>query len=249
MRMGKALIEWALVRIAVFSDVHANLPALEAVLEFVEGLSVDAVLCLGDLVGYGPHPREVIARIRESEIPCVLGGTDVRVIFPAPGPRKSPETELALAWTREQLGEEEKAFLRALPPMRKLQTPFGRAKAFHGRPDDPEARFPLYESAAELKPLLESLRASLVLTGGGHVPVFRPLTRAYLLDPGSVGLTLGGEPGADLAVLTVTPEGVAARIYKVPYDYAQTAFDIQAWGLPERIAQVVRTGRPLDPED
>lgn len=249
MRMGKNAVKMAAVRIAVFSDVHANLPALEAVLEFVEGLVLDHVLCLGDLVGYGPHPREVIALVREKNIPCVLGGTDVRVIFPVPGPKKSPETEAALAWTREQLGEEEKAFLRSLPPMRKLQTPFGRAKAFHGRPDDPEARFPLYESEAELRPVLESLRASLVLTGGGHVPVFRSLTRGYLLDPGSVGLTLGGEPGADLAVLTVSPEEVRSRIYKIPYDYAQTAFDIQAWGLPERIAEVVRTGRPLPPQD
>ncbi len=238
-----------MVRIAVFSDVHANLPALEAVLEFVKGLALDHVLCLGDVVGYGPHPREVIALLRESKIPCALGGTDVRVIFPVPGPKKSPETEAALSWTREQLGDGEKAFLRSLPPMLKLQTPFGRAKGFHGRPDDPEARFPLYEGEAALAPLLDSLRASLILTGGSHVPVFRSLSRGYLLDPGSVGLSLGGEPGADLAVLTVSPEGVKSRIYKIPYDYAQTAFDIQAWGLPERIARIVRTGRPQGPED
>ncbi len=237
------------MRIAVFSDVHANLPALKAVLEFVEGLPLDRVLCLGDVVGYGPHPREVIALLEEKKIPCTLGGTDVRAIFPTPGPPKSPETEAAMAWTREQLGERERAFLRRLPPMLRFFTPLGRAKAFHGQPHDPEARFPIYAPEAELLELLSPLRAPVVLAGGSHIPVFREVRGYYLLDPGSVGLTLGGEPGADLAVLTIKPDDVSARFYKLPYDYGQTAFDIQAWGLPERIAEVVRTGRPLDPGD
>jgi len=236
------------VRIAVFSDVHANLPALTAVLEFVERLPLDRVLCLGDVVGYGPHPREVIALLKEKNIPCTLGGSDVRAIFPTPGRARSAETEAALRWTRAQLGEAERAFLRSLPPMIRLNTPVGRAKAFHGRPDDPEARFPLYAPEPELLELLAPLRAPVVLAGGSHVPVFRKLPGYYLLDPGSVGLTLGGEPGADLAVLTIKEDDVAARFYKLPYDFGQTAFDIQAWGLPERIAEVIRTGRPLEPE-
>lgn len=232
------------MRIAVFSDVHANLPALEAVLDFVDGLRVDATLCLGDLVGYGPHPREVIHLIRDRQIPCALGGSDMRVIFPHAGAPKSPETEAALEWTRNQLGEEERAFLSSLQPSLRLRTPYGRAKGFHGRPDNPEARFPIYAGEDELLPLIEPLRASIILTGGGHVPVYRRIARYFILDPGSVGLTLGGEPGADLAVLSVNGDGVRARIYKIPYDMGQTVFDIKAWGLPERIAQIVQTGKP-----
>ena len=235
------------MRIAVFSDVHANLPALTAVLEFIEGLPLDRVLCLGDVVGYGPHPKEVIALLIERNIPCTLGGSDMRAIFPNLG-QKGPETETVMAWTREQLGERERAYLRNLPPMIRFATPLGRAKAFHGRPEDPEARFPIYASESELAEHLAALRAPIVLVGGSHIPVFRKVAGHYILDPGSVGLTLGGEPGADLAVLTIKEDDVAARFYKLPYDFGQTAFDIQAWGLPERIAEVIRTGRPLEPE-
>lgn len=237
------------MRIAVFSDVHANLPALEAALKFIRHLAVDEVLCLGDLVGYGPHPREVIELVRQRQIPCLLGGTDARIAFPLPGPKRSPETEAAMAWTREQLDHEDIAFLRSLPTSKRFRTPVGRARAFHGHPENPEARFPLYEEEAKLRALLEVLRAKLVLTGGSHIPVARTVADVHIVDPGSVGLTLGGEPGADLAVVTVNTRGVTSQFYKVPYDYAQTAFDIQAWGLPERIAEMVRTGRPLDPED
>ncbi len=233
------------MRLGVISDVHANLPALEAALEFLEGAQVERVLCLGDLVGYGPHPNEVVARLREAGVECVLGGAEVRVLFPTPSGPKSPENEAAMAWTKSQLTPESRAFLAALPPAKKFMTPYGKARAFHGRPDDPEARFPLFSGEVELERILAPLRATVVITGGSHVPFFRQVGRRFLLDPGSVGLTLGGEPGADVAVLTIDEAEVRSRIYKVPYDFAQTAFDIEAWGLPRAIAEVVRTGRPL----
>jgi len=234
------------MRLAVFSDVHANLPALKAVFDFLEGMPLDRVICLGDVVGYGPHPREVIQLLKEKNVPCTLGGAEMRVLFPNANLPKSPEAEAVLRWTREQLGEEERAFLRNLPPVLRFSTPVGRAKAFHGLPDDPEARFPVYAPEPELLDRLAAIRAPLVLAGGSHVPAFRKVKGFYLVDPGSVGLTLGGEPGADVAILTVKEDDVAARFYKIPYDYGQTAFDIQAWGLPEGIAKVVRTGRPLE---
>jgi len=233
------------MRIAVLSDIHANLPALEAVLDFLHGMPLDRVVCLGDIVGYGPHPKEVIKLLEKEGLSCTLGGTDMRLIFPKFSRKKSPESEAVLEWTRKQLGERERAFLRTLPPMQRFPTPIGRAKAFHGRPEDPEARFPLYADEAEVMELLEHLRAPVVLAGGSHMPVFRQIRHYYVLDPGSVGLTLGGEPGADVAILSIKKDDVSARFYKIPYDYAQTVFDLKAWGLPERIAQVIRTGRPL----
>ena len=233
------------MRLGVISDVHANLPALEAALGFLEEARVDRVVCLGDLVGYGPHPNEVVARLREAGVACTLGGAEIRVLFPTPTGLKSPENEAAMAWTRDQLSPEARSFLGALPPAIKFMTPYGKARGFHGRPDDPEAKFPLYDPEPELDRHLARTLATVVLTGGHHVPFFRQVGRRFVLDPGSVGLTLGGEPGADVAILTIKPDGVHPRIYKVPYDFAQTAFDIEAWGLPRGIAEVVRTGKPL----
>lgn len=238
------------MRLGVLSDIHANLPALEAALDFLKGAQVDKTICLGDLVGYGPHPREVVELVMELEresdgdFLVTLGGTDVRAVFPTLGRQKSPQSEQVMAWTREQLTEEQKEFLRRLPPSVRLATPYGRARGFHGHPQDPEAKFPLFAEDFELKKLLDQLRSRIILTGGSHVPLFREIGGYFVLDPGSVGFTLGGEPGADVAILTIRENEVKARIHKIPYDLAQTVFDLRAWGLPEHYAMVVQTGRP-----
>lgn len=226
------------MRIGVISDVHANLPALEAALDFLRAARVDEILCLGDVVGYGPHPNEVIERLRAEKIPTTLGGHDLKVAYPSLGATGGEEKEASLAWTREQLTPENLVFLKQLPPFLKLDTPYGRLRAFHGHPEDPERRFPLEEA----EEILARLRARLVLAGGRHVPILKRYAGVVLMDPGSVGLSLSGEPGADVAILNVSKEKVSARTFKLPYEFGRTAFDLKAWGLPDRIAEVIQRG-------
>ena len=226
------------MRLGVISDVHANLPALEAAIEFLRAARVDEILCLGDVVGYGPHPNEVIERLRAEKIPTALGGHDLKVAYPGLGATGSEEKEASLAWTREQLTEENLAFLKQLPPFIKLETPYGRLRAFHGHPEDPERRFPMEEA----EDILPRLRARAVLAGGRHVPIFKRFSGVALLDPGSVGLSLSGEPGADVAILTLNEKKLRARTFKLPYEFGRTAFDLKAWGLPDRIAEVIQRG-------
>ncbi|MHB9092205.1 MAG: metallophosphoesterase family protein, partial [Chloroflexota bacterium] len=109
------------MRIAVLSDVHGNKHALEAVLADIDSQGIDRVYCLGDLVGYGAFPNEVIALIRERGIPTVMGNYDEGVGFDRDecgcaytDPEMRRLGDLSLMWSREQVTAENKAFLRAL---------------------------------------------------------------------------------------------------------------------------------------
>ncbi|GGN01356.1 phosphoesterase [Thermus composti] len=229
------------MRLGVISDIHANLPALEAALEALRQEGVDEVLVLGDLVGYGPHPRQVVQRLMEEGLPALLGAWDLRVAYPLPGALPQGVGWATLAWTRAQLTEKELAYLRGLRASYRLALPAGRFLGFHGSPKGPEERLDLMAPMKDLVALLERLKALGLFLGGGHVPLYRRVGAGFVADPGSVGLSLSGEPGADVMVLDT--DILKARFLKVPYDLGPLLFDLRAWGLPSVLEKVYRTGR------
>ncbi len=230
------------MRLGLFSDVHANLPALESTLKRLSKEGVDFMLCLGDVVGYGPHPREVVQLLRDRDVACTLGPSDANLAFPfAKTDREGVASEI-LEWTRDQLTSKELQWLRQLPVTYRIRTPYGRLRGFHGLPYQPEKRFPLSKPTAELLPIFERLSSRILVPGGSHVPFHRQVSNYWLVDPGSVGMTLGGEPGADAMILTIEEETVDVETLKIDYDIGQTVFDVQAWGLPDVVAQVIRSG-------
>jgi predicted phosphodiesterase len=91
--------------------------------------------------------------------------------------------------------------------------------------------------------LAETLGARVVVVGGTHIPFFREVDDTLFIDPGSVGLSLNHEPGADLAIVDCSGRRPKAALHKVAYDYHSAAFDILAWSLPPVIADVIKTGR------
>src|SRR4051812_48420978 len=129
------------MRIAVFSDVHGNLPALDAVLDDIHQQHVEAVYCLGDLVGYGAFPNEVTERIRRDEIPTIMGNYDDGVGFEREecGCAYREEAEQArgqrsLEWTKAHTSTENKVFLRSLRPEIRFDAAGKRALLVHGSP-------------------------------------------------------------------------------------------------------------------
>lgn len=231
--------------LGLISDVHANAVALDAVLDELRRQRVDKVVCLGDLVGYGPAPNETIERVREERLLCMLGAADERIAFDfarQPLPRKGVG-DATLEWTREVLDPRHVAWLRELPVQRRLTTPVGRLRAFHGTAEDPAARTELNIDPVSLMRLLERHRCRILVAGGSHVPYFRRIGAGVAVNPGSVGLSLNGEPGADYALLRVEEDEIDVRMDKVEYDVAAVAFDIVAWGLPAVVAEAVQRGR------
>ena len=230
------------MRLGLFSDVHANLPALQAVLDAFAEREIEFILCTGDVVGYGPHPHEVISLLRERKVSCTLGAADANLAFPFAKTEREGVAEEIIEWTRAQVSEEDLAWLRQLPVTYRMRTPYGRLRGFHGYPYQPEKRFPLSKPTAELLPVFERLGSRILVTGGSHIPFHRVVGDYWLIDPGSVGMTLGGEPGADAMILEITTDGVEVEVLKLAYDFGQTLFDVQAWGLPEVVAEVLRNG-------
>lgn len=231
--------------LGVISDVHANAVALRAVLDELRRRGAERVLCLGDLVGYGPSPNETLSLLREREVACTLGAADERVVFEflrRDAPREGVG-DRTLEWTREQLEADHVAFLRSLPVQRRLHTPAGRLRTFHGTAEDPGARLDLAVDPLHLDRILERHRCRILACGGSHVPYYRAVTKGWAFNPGSVGLSLNGEPGADFAVLRIDPDDVTVELGKADYDVAAVAFDVVAWGLPPVVAEALQHGR------
>ncbi|HEX2863799.1 MAG TPA: metallophosphoesterase family protein [Deinococcales bacterium] len=234
------------MRLGFISDVHANIHALRAAWSALMERDVDRVICLGDLVGYGATPGEVIAFLRERQVPVMLGSSDARVAFELGGGRslRAGVSEETLAWTQGILASDDVSYLRTLKLRDRVDTVAGRVRYFHGLPDDPDGRLDLQGPAPDLDAMLARLHCRVVVAGSTHVPYLRRTQQGIFVNPGSVGLSLNGEPGADCAVLNVSPaDGVSVELLKVPYDFHAAAFDILTWGLPAVIATVIKTGR------
>ncbi len=231
--------------IGIISDVHANVLALEAALAALRQAGAQTVVCLGDLVGYGPAPNEAIELLRQHNVQCSLGEADERIAFGfARRSTRAGVADQTIEWARTVIDPRHVAWLRELPVQRRLETPAGRLRAFHGTATDPADRINLQQDPMTLTRLLQEHRCTLLACGGSHVPYFRKVVGAgWVINPGSVGLSLNGEPGADYALVTIDDEGVSVRMDKVEYDFAAVAFDIVAWGLPKVIAEAVQRGR------
>jgi diadenosine tetraphosphatase ApaH/serine/threonine PP2A family protein phosphatase len=234
------------VRIAVLSDVHANLRALEPVLAEVDAGAFDGLWCLGDLVGYGPKPNECAALLQEHATICLAGNHDLVVLGKIPIDSFAGEAAAAARWTQTVLDESARAFLGLLEP--KASAP--GAELFHGSPRDPIWDYVLSdESAASALALTE---APLVLVGHSHValeisnggelrgepaPAGTQLELGglrRLLNPGSVGQPRDGDPRA--AWLEVDFGAGRATFRRTDYPVERTQTDMREAGLPEALA-------------
>ncbi|UBV43795.1 metallophosphoesterase family protein [Deinococcus taeanensis] len=232
------------MRLAFISDIHGNIHALTAVKRFLAENIVNQVIVVGDLVGYGASPGPVIDFVRREGWVVGLGSSDMRVAMDM-GDRADRKgvADQVLSWTKKMLSPEQVDFLRRLPPGGRLMTPVGRVRYFHGSPHDPEQRLDLMAAERDLEALADSLGSRVIVVGGTHVPFTRVVGDTTFVDPGSVGLTLNHEPGADVVIVDCVGRKPKVSLHKVTYDFASSAFDIMAWNLPPVIADVIRTGR------
>lgn len=231
--------------VGIISDVHANVMALEAVLGVLHQESVDTIVCLGDLMGYGPSPNETIDLLKNEGVRCTLGPADERIAFDfarGSAPREGVADE-TLEWTQTIIEQRHVEFLRRLPVQLRIDTPYGRMRFFHSSPERSGARLNLHQDEKDLVKILEANKCNVLAYGGSHVPFIRELPNGWIVNPGSVGLSLNGEPGADYALLRIEEDKVDVSMGKVEYDFAAVAFDIIAWGLPAMVAETIQQGR------
>jgi putative phosphoesterase len=242
------------VRLAIVSDVHGNLAALEAVTRDLKRIGPDRVVHGGDLALTGPRPAEVIDRIRELGWPGIVGNVDELLWRPdqfavqeTRAPKLRPLLELVFKSyapaTREMLGTERIEWLRSLPPEWRSEDML----LVHASLGDPWRAPADDASDRELLDAYGDAGADLVVYGHIHRPYVRLVgTGLTVANSGSVGMPFDGDPRASYLIV----EDGAASVRRVPYDVERHVADLSASGYPdaERLARIAREGRYLPPD-
>ena len=245
-----------MTRLAVFSDVHGNLPALEAVRAAIAAEAPDVILVAGDLVLNGPDPAGVVDALRDLEgegAYVIQGNTDVAVAdfdFSAAFPWYTdgvPDALITAAeWAHDELGPERVDWLRRLPSERRARADDDTlVLACHASPGSQTAGF---DQALDPTVTIERVArtdARVILCGHTHLPEIRDLGWKIIVNDGSAGYVFDGDPTASWALVDVTDGEVTAEIRRTSFDALAVANAISARGLPGDVyrAATVRTGK------
>jgi predicted phosphodiesterase len=250
------------MRLAILSDIHANLPALEAVLEHVEDTGVEELWCLGDVVGYGADPDRCTELVRERCDMSLVGNHDLAVLGELDISSFSPAAAEAVRWTQEVATPETIAFLEGLSPADTDRV----VALYHASPRDPVWEYVLWPDQAAECIRVQAARISLI--GHSHVALFFALpedgaggsapeqargaqagagTRLelahgrWLINPGSVGQPRDGDPRA--AWLELDTDAWTATYHRVEYEIDRAAEAIERSELPEHLAKRLYVGQ------
>jgi putative phosphoesterase len=225
------------MRIALIADIHGNLPALEAVLTEIAAEPVDRIVCLGDVVSFGPQPHEVLTRLRALGCPVVMGNADAAVFNPLPPADEGTDEGKHFldmdAWTRDLLTEDEQVYMRGFQLT--VEADLGGGKTllcYHGSPRSFNDRILPETSHETLDEWLSGYPGTIYAGGHTHLQMLVRHRKALVLNPGSVGLPYDTHPPtpdgdarnpawAEYAI--VEAEGAQLRV-----DLRRTPFDANA---------------------
>jgi putative phosphoesterase len=233
------------MRLAIFGDIHGNLPALEAVLSDIAQQKPDAVYCLGDLVGYGASPNEVTARIKSEGMPTIMGNYDDGVGFDRDecgcayrDPIDRQLGDRSLQWTKAHLTAENKAFLRTLLAEVRIVADGKRLLLVHGSPRKMNEYLFEDRPISSFQRLAAASSADVIVFGHTHKPYEKVVDHVSFVNAGSVGKPKDLDWRAGYVM--VEPDRVTFR--RVNYDVAKAAAAIRATALPHEFAFDIETG-------
>lgn len=238
---------------AVISDVHANIDALEKVLERIDALGAEKTVCLGDVVGYNSMPNECVAMIAERGIQTILGNHDAVACGIEEPWGFNPVALAAAVWTREQLTDESREWLRGLPDALN----YGPFSAVHGAPKNHNIYLFAWEDILPHLYFMEEQNCNLCFMGHTHTPAIFSTDGAYALDknrrfqleegktffinPGSVGQPRDDNPLASFGLLDT--EEMSFELIRVPYDTERASKRVREAQLPRFLADRLLLGR------
>jgi hypothetical protein len=236
------------MKLTLLSDIHGNLPALQAVLRHTRGRSAtEGILNMGDAIGYGPFPDEVVQAMGGVRWHNILGNYDKKAVSTANkkdgwATVKTPGKRAMFDWTYHELSKRSRKFLRALPESRRVTLAGKTILMTHGSPashtehllpDTPQSRF---EALAELADV------DIVLCGHSHQAFTRLAGDTLFINPGSLGRPDDGDPRASYAILTIEGDALSVEHFRVPYDIMPSVRKLRRSGLPLVFTRVLRQG-------
>lgn len=238
-------------QIVVFGDIHGNITALEAVVADMDERELgSARYCLGDLVGYGTFPNEVVEFVRSREIPTIMGNYDRGVGNNSDDCGCAYQTEVeqqrgeeSIAWTNAEITERNREYLREL--QKDIHVTVGELQValVHGSPR--RINEYLYEDRpdASFDRLLDAVEADVLVCGHTHIPYHKELSNdRHVINAGSVGKPKDGDPRACYAVLSADGADLDVAFHRVEYDVERVATAIENSEMPTPFAEMLRTG-------
>jgi putative phosphoesterase len=241
--------------ITVFGDIHANLPALEAVLADMQERELDNLYCLGDLVGYGVFPNEVTEIIRERRFPTLMGNYDQGVGNDSDDCGCAYKTDIerargeqSIKWSNAHTSEENKSFLRTLPAHIPLRLGELEVLLVHGSPR--KVNEYLFEDRPDeyFERIMDAARADVLVCGHTHLPYHKILPSGrQIVNAGSVGKPKDRDPRACYTILHAAGRALSVEFVRVAYDVERAARAIESTaadggGMPHVFARMLRDG-------
>lgn len=244
------------MRIAVISDIHSNIYALETVLGDIENRNVDLVACTGDLVGYGTRPNEVINTIRKNKVLTIMGNYDdaignYKIVCGCdyPDPKDAQKAGLSMQFTSSETTDENKKYLSNLPKEATLTFNNKTIKLVHG--STRLINEYLKENSEEAKEVMNELDEDILVCGHTHIPYAKYYGEKLLINAGSVGKPKTNNPKANYVIIEISNENnlsnskslVGVEIIEVNYDFEKAAREIEENDiLPNDFARLIREG-------
>lgn len=259
--------------IAVVADIHGNLPALQAVYAHALDHGVQQVWNLGDSVGYGPFPNEVVTWLRETAAADIVGNYDLKVLRTPQKLEKWKTTKLpekwhAFQWAYENLSEENRNYLYRLPEQLTIALDSYTFRLVHGSPASIKEHLTSSTSISRFVELAKIVEQSIILCGHSHRMFFRIASRKLFLNPGSVGRPDDGDNRSTYAIISINEEDNTGifqdaiqkgwfqacsgetvcrfGLYRVGYSVEKTIEAVREHGLPEDYAQMFLQGLNID---
>lgn len=239
------------MQIAIFSDVHGNLPALEVVLNDIEERGIHQKFCLGDLVDFAPWGNEVIEKVKSLNIPCLMGNHDERIAFDIPVIPLSKHSEeetaarfLAIDHSKKYITEENKKYLSELSFHLKLNYKVGKKhwniQLVHSSLESNDTY--LYESENDetFTDLLINSQSDLVIMGHTHLSFKKYFDGKWAINAGSVGRSREDNRLASYVILTLDEEKITPEIIKLEYPLEEVAQKIEESEIPNYYASFLR---------
>lgn len=230
------------MKIAAISDIHGNIYALMKVLEDIDDQKVDLIVCLGDLVGYGPHPNEVVALIKRREIPCIKGNYDASVVDGGfTFIRDTSINSFALPWACDEVRASNKYYLSQLPLFLNYDINGVKLKFTHGSPNSISEY--LFEDKENTEEVMNNLEEDILVCAHTHIPSCKKFDSKLFINVGSVGKPKIGRPNATYCIINIDDnKKIDVKFRELEYEFKRIVKDTQMLRFPNQLISSYESG-------